>query len=227
MGYLEVIYDRKREPRTAYPKLLTNYLCNRFGIKKKQKLLELGTGNADLLSGFKELGIQCYGIDKELYPNVRKYLNIKRVDLAKHKLPYSNESFDFVFHKSFLEHFYVPETEFIMKETYRVLKKGGKVIVLVPDWISQMPVFFEDYTHVHPYDCLAIKDLLKINKFHNVTSERFYQLPIIWEYPWIRSLSKSLQTFISTPLARIITEKTGWKFVRWSVELMILGYGEK
>jgi hypothetical protein len=90
-----------------------------------------------------------------------------------------------------------------------------------------MITFFGDYTHVHPYDVLAVSDLLKIFGFKNVISERFYQLPVLWKYPPLRVISKLLSLIISTPTARKITYLTGIKFFRWSVELMVLGYGEK
>ena len=149
MSYLKVVYSRKREPKTSYPGKLTKYLFHRFKLKKGEKLLELGVGNGDFLAGFHNLGLRCFGIDREISTGLKGNLKIKKVDITKEKLPFSNETFDVIYHKSFLEHFYTRDVERVMSESYRVLKKGGKVIILVPDWVSQMENFFEDYTEVH------------------------------------------------------------------------------
>ena len=48
---------------------------------------------------------------------------------------------------------------------------------MTPDWISQMKIFFDDYTHRQPYTVTAVKDILNIFGFREVNSEIFYQLP--------------------------------------------------
>lgn len=227
MSYLKIVYSRKREPKTDYPSELIGYLIKRFRLKKGDKLLELGAGNGDFLEEYYKRGLKCYGVDKEISPLVGKQFKIKKVDITKGKLPYPDNFFDIVYHKSVLEHFYRDEVDWMMGETRRVLRKGGKLIILVPDWNSQIENFFEDYTQIHPYDELAIEDLLNIYIFKKVKSEKFYQLPILWEYPVLVYLSRFLSFFLTISLARKITGITGWKFIRWSKELMILGYGEK
>ena len=47
-----------------------------------------------------------------------------------------------------------------MKESWRVLKPGGRLIALTPDWKSQMKTFYNDYTHVRPYTVDSLGDLL-------------------------------------------------------------------
>jgi ubiquinone/menaquinone biosynthesis C-methylase UbiE len=176
---------------------------------------------------FKKKGLICTGVDIEISPLADPKLKLKKIDLSKGKLPFPDKSFDIVYHKSMLEHFYRDEVEQIMKETYRVLKKGGKLIILVPDWVSQMETFFEDYTHVHPYDQLAISDLLNIYNFKGVEYEKFYQLPTLWTHPYLKIVSRFISLFLKVSTARKFTEITGIKFFRWSREVMILAYGEK
>ena len=47
-------------------------------------------------------------------------------------LPFKDESFDVVFHQGLLEHFRVPKAEALLKENLRILKKGGLLLVDVP-----------------------------------------------------------------------------------------------
>lgn len=224
--YVAVIYDEKRTPRTDYPFKLASYLIDRFKLKKEEKILELGCGRGEFLEAFSKLGLACYGVDRSEYgvKNVSDYKFV-RVDISKEVLPYPDNYFDVVYHKSLLEHLYSPDH--LMKETFRVLRPEGKVIILTPDWESQMRVFYEDFTHSRPYNTTALEDLLKISGFSNVQVELFYQLPVIWKYPWLKMLSRFLGIVFSTPMARKITKFTGIKFFRWSVELMVLGAGVK
>ena len=92
---------------------------------------------------------------------------------------------------------------------------------MTPDWQSQRCIFYDDYTHVHPYTKIGIENLLKIYGFKEVKSKIFYQLPVLWKYSWLKIFSKFLQ-FLG-PVKKIHKNK----FIRWSKELMILGSGIK
>lgn len=224
--YVSVVYDEKRVPRTAYPQRLSAYLFNRLKMKNGAKLLEIGCGRGEFLEGFKKLGLDCYGVDLSDYCIRNKAsLDVIPLDITKEKLPFADNTFDIVYHKSLLEHFYTPDS--LMRETFRVLKPGGELIVLTPDWKSQMRTFYEDFTHCRPYDVTALGDLLRVYGFKNVSCEIFYQLPVVWKFPFLKIISRLLQAGLSVENARRLTAATGIKFFRWSVELMVLGIGRK
>jgi len=224
--YVSTIYDEKRTPKTDYPKQLIKYLSKRFDLQGNMKLLELGCGRGDFLFEFQNFGFECKGLDRDESSVKNEYgLEVKQCDLANDVFPYADESFDVVYHKSVLEHMYYPEN--LMNETMRVLKTGGKLIILTPDWHTQWKNFYEDFTHCRPYDMIALKDLLNVYGFKKIILEKFYQLPIIWKLPFIKLFSRILQFFMNVYTGRWLTDKIGINFFRWSVELMILGYGEK
>jgi SAM-dependent methyltransferase len=224
--YVSVIYDEKRTPKTDYPKQLVNYLSKRFDLQGNLKLLELGCGRGDFLFEFQNIGFECKGLDREKSSVQNDYgLEVKQCDLTNEVFPYNDGSFDVVYHKSVLEHLYDPEH--IMKETMRILKPGGKLIILTPDWHSQWKNFFEDFTHSRPYDVMALSDLLKVYGLNNHMADKFLQLPIVWKYPKIILFSKILQLVFNVQVGRWLAKLTGIKFFRWSVEIMIIGYGEK
>jgi len=224
--YISVVYDEKRTPISNYPSKLAVYLINRFKIEKGAKLLEIGYGRGDFLEAFQNSGLDCHGVDicSHSLRNER-FFKVKCADAAKDKLPYDDGAFDVVYHKSLLEHLGDPDN--LMKETFRVLKPGGRIIILTPDWVSQMKVFYEDFTHSKPYDKTSLKDLLTVYGFSKVETELFYQLPALWKYPSLKILSRLSQMLLSTPNARKLTELTKIKFFRWSVELMVLGAAVK
>jgi len=219
-SYLNVVYDEKTKPYTDYPCLLCQYLFKRFGMKKGDKLLDVGCGRGDFTKGFKDLGLEVSGIDWESgNQELLEGIKFSKVNLGDGKFPFEEESFDFVFSKSVIEHFWNPE-EFI-KESYRILKSKGKMIIMTPDWQSQRCIFYNDYTHCRPYTLISLKNLLKIQKLKDVNTEIFYQLPVLWKYPCLKIFSKFLQFF--GPVKKIHKNK----FIRWSRELMILATGTK
>ena len=224
--YVSIIYDDKRTPKTDYPKQLISYLSKRFNLEDNLEILELGCGRCDFLFEFQNFGFGCKGLDRDISSVQNEYgLKVRQCDLSNDLFPHDNESFDVVYHKSVIEHMYDPEN--LMKETIRVLKPGGKLIILTPDWHTQWKNFFEDFTHSRPFDVTALRDLLQISSFNNIVVEKFYQLPIVWKIPAMKLLSRILQLVTNVYGGRWLTEKTGIKFFRWSVELMILGYAEK
>lgn len=226
IDYVSIIYDNKHTPKTGYPRQLIRHLSERFGLHGNIKLLELGCGRSDFLFEFQNAGFECRGLDRDISSVQNEYgLEVKQCDLTNDVFPYNDESFDVVYHKSVLEHMHNPEN--LMNETIRVLKPGGKLIILTPDWHTQWKNFFEDFTHSRPYDVMAVSDLLKIYGFKKTNVEKFYQLPVVWHIPAIKIFSKFLQILMNVYGGRWLTKKTGIKFFRWSVELMILGYGEK
>lgn len=217
-GYIDTIYDEKIRPQTKYPFQLSNYLFHRFGMKGGDRLLDVGCGRGDLVRAFRSLGLDARGLDREK-SQAHADIQVKYANIESKRVLFEDEIFDIVFSKSLIEHLFDP-TNF-MKECFRILKPGGRIILMTPDWISQAKIFFDDYTHRQPYTVTAVRDILKIFGFQAVSSETFYQLPILWRYSALKIVSYILQLF---PL---VTMKSRIKFIRWSVELMVLGTGIK
>jgi len=164
--------------------------------------------------------LDVYGLDNEKsHSHTLKDIEVRYANIESEPFPFDNEMFDVVFSKSLIEHLFNPEN--LMREYDRVLKPAGGVIIMTPDWISQMKTFFDDYTHRQPYTVTAVKDILNIFGFKEVSSEFFYQFSILWKYPLLKILSRILRPFVP------VTTKSRIRFVRWSVELMILGTGIK
>lgn len=214
-SYLDIVYNEKVRPKTDYPEKLTQYLINRFNIKRNSILLDIGCGRNEYIDIFEKNGLKCYGVDLENY-NGKK---IFRVNLENDRLPFDDNTFDVVFGKSILEHINNPLN--MMKETYRVLKPGGLFINLVPNWITCIYLYYTDSFHKQPYCEEALSELLLISGFGNVQTEEFFQLPCVWKYPVLKYICKFLQIFGAPK--RFVKNK----FLRFARETMILGIGIK
>lgn len=206
-SYLDVVYNKEKKPITKYPFRLCSYLFSRFKMKKGHKILDAGCGRGDFSDAFKKIGLDACGID------------IKDCNFELDRFPFKDSTFDIVFSKSVIEHLKNPEN--FSKEIFRILKPGGRIIIMTPDWKSQCLIFYDDYTHVRPYTKTGLEDFLKASCFKNVKAEIFYQMPVLWKFFHLRLFFKMLQ--ILGPVRRVYKNK----FIRWSRELMVLAHGEK
>jgi 2-polyprenyl-3-methyl-5-hydroxy-6-metoxy-1,4-benzoquinol methylase len=213
-NYVEVAYKETEKPFGEYPLQLAEYLADRYHMKKGMKLLDNGCGRGEFLHAFGSMGMEVHGTDVSSYCK-----DARIVDLNKENLPYPDNYFDVVFSKSVIEH--ISNTEHYVNEMKRVLKKGGVLILLVPDWETQYIIFYEDPTHIHPYTVKSVERLLKMCEFGNVKTEKFVQLPSVWHNSFMRGVSNIVR--LAGPVKKIHKNK----FIRFSRELMILGSGTK
>jgi SAM-dependent methyltransferase len=213
-NYVEVAYKETEKPFGEYPLQLAEYLAERYHMKKGMRFLDNGCGRGEFLHAFGYIGMEVHGTDVSSYCK-----DAKIVDLNKDSLPYPDNYFDVVFSKSVIEH--ISNTEHYINEMKRVLKVGGVLLLLVPDWETQYLIFYQDPTHIHPYTRQSVDRLLRMCEFDNVNTEKFVQLPSVWHNGFMRGVSNIVR--LAGPVKKIHKNK----FIRFSRELMILGSGIK
>lgn len=98
---------------------------------KNAKILDVGCGPGNYTALFAHDGNKVTGLD--IKDNRDKaYSSFYKFDLyAGKKFPYPDNSFDYVINFDVIEH--IPHDKLFVQEMYRVLKKGGKVIVATPN----------------------------------------------------------------------------------------------
>ena len=213
--YVSVTYNEEDRPFTQYPDKLTRYLFLRYKLQKGSKILDLGCGRGEFLRGFIRCGLKGYGVDQStIAKSVCSEAEVLQANLENEALPYDDNSFDIIYSKSVLEHFYYPEK--IVMEIYRVINPGGLVITMVPDWESVYKTFYEDYTHRTPFTINSLKDIFLINGFDNVQVEKFRQLPFLWSFPFLWPFCSIVAVMAPRSLRRYS------KLVRFSQEIMLL-----
>lgn len=213
-NYVEVAYDKREKPFGEYPLQLAAYLMKMYGLQEGMRILDNGCGRGEFLHAFSALGMKASGTDISNYCT-EAYV----VDLNHEPLPFSDEYFDVVFSKSVIEH--IANTEHYMKEMRRVLKPGGRLILMAPDWETQYIIFYQDPTHIHPWTVKSVDRVLNMFEFEEVKSEKFVQLPSVWKNSLVGGFSRIIR--MAGPVKK--THKN--KFIRFSRELMILGTGIK
>lgn len=220
--YVEVVYNEIDRPLTDYPQKLADYLFNRFGVQKGDKLLDIGCGRAEFLKGFIRCGVQGYAVDQSTL--AEKYCpeaELKNSDIENEGIPYPDDFFDVVYSKSVIEHFHYPER--LVKEMFRVLKPGGLAITLCPAWEYNYRNYFEDFSHRTPFMLESLRDIQIIHGFENVDVEFFRQLPSTWHGAKSVAIALAEATRLLVPVG--LKKRNKW--IRFSKEIMLLSRSTK
>ncbi len=222
--YLETNYFVDEYAPDKYPKKLCNFLTEHYFKNKGDSpkvLLDIGSGKGNHLVGFSRNGMIVKGLDKRRECiEILSDFDIRECDLEKNRFPFDDSYFDFVFSKSVLEH--VHNTENIVKETYRVLKRGGITVQLTPDWATDYKYFWDDPTHVKPFTRKGLQDAFKFEKFIDITCEGFYQLPFLWKYPYLSFIRRVISLLPDSLKWKGKEELVQRVLIRHSKERMLL-----
>jgi SAM-dependent methyltransferase len=122
--------------------------------------------------------------------------------------------FDLVFASNFLEHFDWPVLEGLVAEVLRVLRPGGRLMLVQPNFRLQPGRYFDDYTHRAIFTDVSLSDWLAasglqvkqvVPKFLPLTvKSRFgglsFLMPLYLRSPW-RPLAGQMLVVAERPLA--------------------------
>jgi ubiquinone/menaquinone biosynthesis C-methylase UbiE len=123
-------------------------------ISENSKFLDMGCGDGSFVNFLLSKKINAVGCD------------IDETNFENEKLKYLDESFDYVMLYSVIEH--VQNTNNLLSEAYRVLKKGGIIIIICPNFRYCYSTFYDDPTHVKPFTDEGLKKILEIYKYKNI-----------------------------------------------------------
>jgi SAM-dependent methyltransferase len=225
--YLQVTYALDRLPKTAYPSRLAR-LLTRTVYLKPGRILDVGCGRGEYLQEFLRLGFSGAGVDGAASSaGFAAGCEIKTVDLDSQAFPFPDAGFDFVFSKSVVEHLRRPEA--MIAECLRVLKPGGTAVLMTPSWRHTQKIFFEDFGHIKPFGANALSDALTLAGFRDVKVGYFRQLPVLWDFPFLKPLS-CLTALL--PLPYRPWDRAPWPdslntWIRFSKEQMLLATAVK
>lgn len=135
MASLDIYWDEENllaQNRPDYSGYACSRVFNRY-FSKPGTILDIGCGRGNLIRYYLSRNYVAYGIDISK-KSLSGCQDLAVVEGDCRKLPFKDDSFDYVYSIGVVEHF--KETHIAIKEHIRVCKPGGTVIVLVPNLFS-------------------------------------------------------------------------------------------
>ena len=168
----------------TFTKLFTEILGQEF----TGEILDLGCGDGSLVTLLNQKpGIHATGID------INPMGDQPGIDFENDALPFADETFDILIMYSVIEHIYNPGH--ILTEIRRILKPGGRIIVITPNFdLSHLffcdRTFHHDPTHVTPYGKDRLGNLMDLYDFETEfmglwtvgKSARLWKLPSLTQF---------------------------------------------
>jgi 2-polyprenyl-3-methyl-5-hydroxy-6-metoxy-1,4-benzoquinol methylase len=137
------------------------------------KVLEIGCGHGIMLGRFKDAGIDAYGLDlSDEAVKVCRAKNLEAVsgEVISHLKNLQANSLGGIFCAHVIEHLDPTGAFELISESFRVLKKGSKIIFITPNAkdLRTTERFWLDITHVRPYPEKLMEFLLLRQGFAGV-----------------------------------------------------------
>jgi SAM-dependent methyltransferase len=104
-------------------------------------------------------------IDSDIEKSKKKGLNVIKSNLDK-KLPFKDNTFDGILISHVIEHLESPYES--LKEVKRILRAGGKLVILTPNFATDHKNFYNDPTHKRPFTKRGLFKLLYDLEFKNI-----------------------------------------------------------
>lgn len=154
-------YFQTRLSQSPRRKAVWAHICDylRKWISCDDDVLELGAGWCDFANAVRARSVVAMDIDSVVTSSARPGVAAvvgDCTDLSR----FPDNSFDVVLASNLLEHLERADTEKLLAEARRVLRDGGRLILIQPNFRLNPNEYFDDYTHVAIYTDRSIHDLL-------------------------------------------------------------------
>ena len=155
-------YFRTRLAPNPHRAAIWEHLCAYLQrwIPADSDVLELGAGWCDFANTISARRIVAMDLDTTVRRAAAEYVEAEVgdcTDLSR----FESGSFDVVFASNLLEHLERPATTRLLDESARVLREGGILILLQPNFRLNPGAYFDDYTHVAIYTDRSLGDYLR------------------------------------------------------------------
>ena len=129
-------------------------------IPVSSDVLELGAGWCDFANTITARRVVAMDLDAVVHRAAADHVEAEIgdcTDLSR----FADGTFDVVFASNLLEHLERPAASQLLAEAARVLRPGGRLILLQPNFRLNPGGYFDDYTHVAIYTDRSLADYLR------------------------------------------------------------------
>jgi len=166
MNELSRIYRTRFGKDIEFRDRMWKVLCKFFQryVPEDAAVLDVAAGYCEFINNIKA----ARKIAVDLNPDVKNFAssNVEVVIAESSRMKkIRNASMDIVFVSNFLEHLSKADIKKTLGEIYRVLKKGGRLLVLQPNYRFCYNDYFMFFDHITPLDDRSLSEALKLSGF--------------------------------------------------------------
>jgi ubiquinone/menaquinone biosynthesis C-methylase UbiE len=143
--------------RTKVWKHLCAYLAR--WIRPDAEVLELGAGWCDFANNVRAGRVVAMDLDATVKRAAASHVTPVVGDCSDLS-PFEDATFDVVFASNLLEHLHRAESSKLLAEAKRVLRPGGRIMLLQPNFRLNPGRYFDDFTHVSIFTDQSLADYL-------------------------------------------------------------------
>jgi len=191
------VYDPRR---SGVWKEVCDFLQTRF-VPPDASVLDLGAGYCDFINNIQAKEKHAVDIFKDLSEYAHREVHIHNQSCTDLSI-FEDNSMDVVFASNLFEHLERPEFYSALAEVHRVLKIGGKLLCLQPNFRYCYREYHDDFTHVQIFTDRSLSEVLesfdfsiysKFPRFLPVNMKSRLRFPI----PFLHLI---LRTYLRSPI---------------------------
>jgi SAM-dependent methyltransferase len=149
--------------RSVVWKVVAKHLAD--WIRADGDVLELGAGYCDWINNV----VAARRVAVDIWPDFARFagtgVEIKVLDASHDLLTLGASSFDAVLASNILEHFEPGVAASVVDDVSRLLKPGGRLIIIQPNFRYAAKHYFDDYTHRSVFTDVSLPNLLRAHGF--------------------------------------------------------------
>ncbi|MEQ1858171.1 MAG: class I SAM-dependent methyltransferase [Longimicrobiales bacterium] len=165
----EEAYHRVRFPfddrRNGVWREVVRYLQPRY-VPTNGVVLDLGAGYCDFINNVQAREKHAVDLFTRLPEFAAKGVNVHVQSCTS--LPFADESIDVTFASNLFEHLSREDLATVAAELHRVLRPGGRLLALQPNFRYCVGTYFDDYTHLQVFTHESLRDFLEVAGFRAV-----------------------------------------------------------
>jgi SAM-dependent methyltransferase len=151
-----------------------------YEVESLTTILDFGCGAGEIVTEYRKRGYQAFGCDIVLEEQCEFLRTIEKVP---YRLPFADNSFDFVFSDQVLEH--VQDHKLAFSEIHRVLRPGGLSLHIFPSKLAPieghvfvpLAAMFQNHAWLTLWALLGVREPSQTNKgFREVAAENLTYL---------------------------------------------------
>ena len=134
-------------------------------VPRDAHVLEIGAGYCNWINNV----VAARRVAVDIWPDVVRYadngVEARVLDASRDLSTLGEAAFDVVLASNILEHFEPGVTAAVVDDVGRLLKRGGRLIVIQPNFRYAAKHYFDDYTHRSVFTDVSLPNLLRAHGF--------------------------------------------------------------